>query len=286
MNGIIIKGIGGFYYVKTADGNIYECRARGIFRKNGIKPTVGDNVLFENGSISEIEERRSYLIRPAVANIDNLIIVISAKNPMPDLMLTDKLTVMAEYCGITPIICINKTDLADSINIIKVYKSAGYRVITTSAVENIGTEELKEVISGKISAFAGLSGVGKSSILNLISGVDTETGEISKIQRGRHTTRHVELFEIDNDTFVLDTPGFSSLALSDICDVKANELSEYYPEFKCVNEACRFKGCLHINEPDCAVKKLVDNGDIACSRYESYKDLYEQLKHIKEWENK
>ena len=284
MRGIIVKGIGGFYYVKTADGNLVECKARGIFRKNGIKPTVGDEVEIENASIDKIFERRSYLIRPSVANIDNLIIVIAAANPEPDLLLTDKLTVAALASGITPIICVNKTDLACADDVIKVYKTAGFEVISVSATENIGRNELLRITKGKISAFAGLSGVGKSSILNLMTDFDAETGEISRINRGKHTTRHVELFELDNDTFILDTPGFSSLALSDICDVKANELASYYPEFENTDEECRFKGCSHINEPDCAVKKLVEDGEVTNSRYESYKILYEQLKQIKEWE--
>ncbi len=284
MRGIIIKGIGGFYYVKTADGSVCECRARGIFRKNGIKPTVGDEVEIENSSVEKIYERRSYLIRPSVANIDNLIIVISAANPSPDLLLTDKLTVAAEASGITSVICINKTDLADAVEIEKIYRMAGYSVIVASATELVGAKELKEVVKGKISAFAGLSGVGKSSILNLLSGENAETGEISRINRGKHTTRHVELFEIDKDTFILDTPGFSSLALSDICDIKASELAYYYPEFSSAEGECRFKGCSHINEPDCAVKKLIADGKASQSRYESYKELYEQLKQIKEWE--
>lgn len=284
MKGIIIKGIGGFYYVKTADGSVTECRARGIFRKNGIKPTVGDHVEIENASVVKIYDRRSYLVRPSVANIDNLIIVMAAANPQPDLLLTDKLTVAAEASGITPVICINKTDLADYDSIEAVYKMAGYRVIKTSATELVGASELREIINGKISAFAGLSGVGKSSILNLLTDENAETGEISRINRGRHTTRHVELFELDKDTFILDTPGFSSLALSDICDVKAGELADYYPEFAEVKNDCRFKGCSHINEPDCAVKQLVAINKAAESRYESYKELYEQLKQIKEWE--
>lgn len=284
MKGIIIKGIGGFYYVKATDGSVTACRARGIFRKNGIKPTVGDEVEFENGSVEKIYDRRSYLIRPSVANIDNLIIVISAANPSPDLLLTDKLTVAAEVSGITPVICINKTDLAEVSEIEEVYRMAGYDVITLSAANCIGTDLLSSKIKGKISAFAGLSGVGKSSILNILSGEDAQTGEVSRINRGKHTTRHVELFQLDDDTFILDTPGFSSLALSDICDVRASELADYYPEFRDCADKCRFKGCSHINEPDCVVKKLLDEKKVALSRYESYKELYGQLKQIKEWE--
>lgn len=283
MKGIIIKGIGGFYYVKAADGVVYECRARGIFRKDGIKPTVGDEVEFEGGSVTKIEPRRSYLIRPSVANIDNLVIVIAAANPTPDLFLTDKLAVAAEASGITPVICVNKSDLADYDKICDIYEKAGYRVIVMSAKEALGAEELRAVIKGRVSAFAGLSGVGKSSILNLLSGEAAETGEVSKINRGRHTTRHVELFELEENTFILDTPGFSSLSISDICSVKADELADYFPELAAAQGECRFKGCSHINEPDCAVKAMVGEG-VAQSRYDSYKELYNQLKDIKEWE--
>lgn len=283
MKGIIIKGIGGFYYVKAADGVVYECRARGIFRKDGIKPTVGDEVEFEGGSVTKIEPRRSYLIRPSVANIDNLVIVIAAANPTPDLFLTDKLAVAAEASGITPVICVNKSDLADYDKICDIYEKAGYRVIVMSAKEALGAEELRAVIKGRVSAFAGLSGVGKSSILNLLSGEAAETGEVSKINRGRHTTRHVELFELEENTFILDTPGFSSLSISDICSVKADELADYFPELATAQGECRFKGCSHINEPDCAVKAMVGEG-VAQSRYDSYKELYNQLKDIKEWE--
>lgn len=284
MRGIIVKGIGGFYYVKTDDGRVCECKARGIFRKDRIKLTVGDIVEIDGGSVCKIYDRRSYLIRPSVANIDKLIIVIAAANPEPDYLLADKLTVAALASGITPVICVNKTDIADAEEIIEAYERTGIEVISVSAVENIGKSELDRITKGHISAFAGLSGVGKSSILNLMTGFNAETGEVSKIKRGRHTTRHVELFEIDSDTFILDTPGFSSLALSDICDVKASELADYFPEFNEGKDECRFKGCSHINEPDCLVKNMVEQGLISQSRYDSYKILYEQLKQIKEWE--
>ncbi len=284
MTGIIVKGIGGFYYVKTADGSLFETKARGIFRKDGIKPTVGDNVEFENGSIIKIFERKSYLIRPSVSNIDNLIIVVAAKDPEPDLFLVDKLSVACLYSGIKPIICINKTDILKPQDIYKMYKDIGFDVFMVSAEKNIGCEELVLLLKGKVSAFAGLSGVGKTTLINLVTGEDGETGEVSKINRGRHTTRHVELFSIDKDTYILDTPGFSSLMLSDICRVKKDELSEYFPELSKYNGECRFKGCSHINEPDCAVKNAISNGKIAESRYESYKELYTELDKIKEWE--
>ncbi len=284
MTGIIVKGIGGFYYVKTADGALFETKARGIFRKDGIKPTVGDNVEFENGSITKILERKSYLIRPSVANIDNLIIVVAAKDPEPDLFLVDKLSVACLYSGIKPIICINKTDILKPENIYNMYKNIGFDVFMVSAEKNIGCDELMTLLKGKVSAFAGLSGVGKTTLINLVTGEDGETGAVSKINRGRHTTRHVELFSIDNDTYILDTPGFSSLMLSDICEVRKDELEEFFPEFLKLNQDCRFKGCSHINEPDCAIKDALDNGIISESRYQSYKELYTDLNKIKEWE--
>lgn len=283
MKGIIVKGIGGFYYIKESQGNVYECKARGVFRKNNIKPTVGDVVDFENGSINKIYERKSYLIRPSVANIDNLIIVIAAANPAPDLLLADKLIVAALSSDINPVICINKTDLADYDKILMTYTSAGFDVVTVSAKDGDGIEKLKHYITGKVSAFAGLSGVGKSSILNLLGKKNAEIGEISRINRGKHTTRHVELYDVGDDTFILDTPGFSSLAINEICSITADELSSYYPEFDNVSEECRFKGCSHLNEPDCAVKKLLDEGVIARERYHSYKELYTTLKDIKQW---
>lgn len=284
MKGIIIKGIGGFYYVKDADSTVYECKARGIFRKNNIKPTVGDYVEFENGSINEIYPRKSHLIRPSVANIDNLIIVIAAANPSPDYFLTDKLIVAALASGITPIVCINKTDLAEDTDIVNIYSKAGFEVISICAEKKLGIESVERIINGKVSAFAGLSGVGKSSILNLLSDAAAQTGEISRINRGKHTTRHVELFDIGNNSFILDTPGFSSLAITEICDVKAEELEQYYPEFHTIeDDFCRFKGCSHINEPDCAVKRLVQSGNISIERYDNYTELYNQLKAVKQW---
>lgn len=284
MKGIIIKGIGGFYYVKDADSTVYECKARGIFRKNNIKPTVGDYVEFEKGSINEIYPRKSHLIRPSVANIDNLIIVIAAANPSPDYFLTDKLIVAALASGITPIVCINKTDLAEDTDIVNIYSKAGFEVISICAEKKLGIESVERIINGKVSAFAGLSGVGKSSILNLLSDAAAQTGEISRINRGKHTTRHVELFDIGNNSFILDTPGFSSLAITEICDVKAEELEQYYPEFHTIeDDFCRFKGCSHINEPDCAVKRLVQSGSISIERYNNYTELYNQLKAVKQW---
>ncbi|MBQ7573795.1 MAG: ribosome small subunit-dependent GTPase A [Clostridia bacterium] len=288
MKGIIIKGIGGFYYVKTANNSVYECKARGIFRKDKITPTVGDRVEItikdNKGSIDTIYERKSLLIRPPVANIDTIIIVVAAAEPEPNTKIIDKMILNAKVAGIEPIICINKTDIKDGDTLEAVYHNAGYRVIKVSAKESKGIDELNSVLKDRISAFAGISGVGKSSLLNELTDVGAQTGEISdKIQRGKHTTRHVELFELPYGGYVLDTPGFSTFEPTDI---KADELWHYFPEMEAVGDNCRFRGCLHINEPDCAVKEKLDMGNIAHSRYESYVEIYNILKEKKDWEKK
>ena len=285
MRGIITKGIGGLYFVKAEDNQIYECKARGIFRKEKIKPMIGDNVLFEyddNGAvITEIEPRKNSLIRPSVANIDTLIAVISAKNPCPDFLLTDKLLLMAEIRNIPPVICITKTDLSSTKEIHDVYKNTGYKIFEVSSKTNTGISELKSILKGKTTAFAGLSGVGKSSLLNLLIERNLKTGDIShKINRGKHTTRHVELFDLDIGGFVLDTPGFSSFEPDTI---EENTLSLYYPEMGSYKNSCRFKGCSHINEPDCAVKDALNNGHISEERYKNYCQIYTTLKNNKKW---
>lgn len=285
MTGRIIKGIGSFYYIQAEDNRVYECKARGIFRKEKIIPMIGDTVEIDvkndKGSITKIFKRKNSLVRPPVANIDTLVIVAAARSPEPNLPLIDKMTVNAHIEGIEPIICINKSDLDKRDDLYKIYSEAGYRVIRTSAEENTGIDELIDVIKDKVSAFSGMSGVGKSSLLNLITGNELETGSVSeKIQRGRHTTRHVELMELENGGYVLDTPGFGSLEPN---IVKANELWQYFPEMCGYTGGCKFRGCMHINEPDCAVKNAVMHGSIAQSRYESYKQIFEFLKNIKEW---
>jgi len=288
MLGKIIKGIGGFYYVKTADDKVYECRARGVFRKENIKPYIGDNVEISvnlgKGNIEKILERKNMLIRPPVANIDILVIVIATTEPSPDMLLTDKLILNAEIAGIKPIICINKSDLKNADEVAGIYLNAGYEVISLSAKNQNETEKLLPYIMGKTSAFAGLSGVGKSTLLSILTKTNQETGEVSeKIKRGRHTTRSVELIELSCDGFVLDTPGFSSF---EVTEIKANQLEKYFPEMDGLSANCRFKGCSHINEPDCEVKRFVECGKISKSRYDSYKQIFEKLKNIKEWENK
>lgn len=286
MDGIIIKGVGGFYYVKAADSSIYECKARGVFRKERITPTIGDRVEIEvsagKGAITRIYPRKTLLIRPSVANVDTLMLVIAAASPQPNLTLADKMLINAQINGIEPAVCINKSDLASRNDIKEIYEKALIPVFCASAEKHEGIDQLKKFIKGRVTAFAGLSGVGKSSLLRLITDNEIETGEVSeKIQRGKHTTRHVELFELEDDGFVLDTPGFSSLEVEGI---KADSLQDYFPEMQSVKNNCRFRGCAHISEPDCAVKKLVKSGNMSESRYESYKELYENLKRTKEWE--
>lgn len=288
MTGRIIKGIGGFYYVKTESGEVTECRARGVFRKENIKPLVGDSVEFsvegKLGYVEKILPRKNMLLRPAVANIDAVVIVLAAKEPDPDTLLCDKIILSAEIAGIEPIICINKTDLKSADDLEKTYKNAGYKAFCVSAKDENVREVIMPYLIGKTTAFSGLSGVGKSTLLGILTGKEQETGEVSqKIKRGRHTTRCVELLELASGGYVLDTPGFSSF---EIGGIKADELKDHFPEMRELGDKCRFKGCLHIDEPDCAVKAELTKGNIAESRYESYKIFYETLKKVKEWENK
>ncbi len=287
-NGVIVKGIGGFYYVSTEMG-VAECRARGKFRKQGIKPTVGDRVKItivnENtmeGAVEEIEERKNILIRPPVANIECIVIVIAATKPQPDFFMIDKLILSAESKGIEVLIAVNKTDLESPDEIKSVYEKAGYKVVSVCAKTNYGVDELKGKIKGKITAFAGNSGVGKSSLLNRF-GLSLDVGDVSKIERGKHTTRHVELFEPVPGTYVMDTPGFSIL---EITDIEANDVKKYFNEISALDGKCRFADCNHFGTKsrDCAVSEAVEKGEISTSRFESYKQIYEALKEIKTWE--
>ena len=285
MRGRIYKGIGGFYYVATDTDEIVECKARGKFRKERITPMIGDEVEIEvknsKGSITDIYERKNSLIRPAVSNIDLIVVVVAAKDPDPATFVTDKMLVNAEINEVEAIVCINKTDLADYAELKRIYESAGYKTVCVSATENNGLDELFNLIKGKTAAFAGVSGVGKSTILSHITGVELQTGEVSdKISRGKHTTRHVELFKVSGGGYVLDTPGFSSVEAEDIT---AEELEACFPEIRAVSGECRFRGCAHLEEPDCAVKAKVADGTIAKSRYESYKELYEIQRGKKQW---
>ena len=284
MRGRINKGIGGFYYV-AVDDEIIECKARGKFRKEHITPIIGDEVEIEvkngKGAITKIYERKNSLIRPAVANIDVIVVVVASKDPDPATFVTDKMLVNAEINGIPSIVCINKSDLANTSELYDIYTCAGYKTVCVSALENNGLDELFEIIKGKTAAFAGVSGVGKSTILSRITGMELETGTVSdKISRGKHTTRHVELFKMRGGGYVLDTPGFSSIEAEDI---SLQDLESCFPEILKHSSNCRFRGCAHIGEPDCAVKNAVLGGVIPQSRYESYKELYEIQKGKKIW---
>ena len=274
--GILLKGIGGFYYVDTDEG-VYECRARGLFRKQNIKPLVGDKVTIssidENSRTAllyEILNRKNELIRPSVANVSQLIAVISTENPKPNLYLLDKVIASCEFAEIEVVVCINKTDLADAKVYADIYRNAGFKTIEISAINNSGIDDLKNMLKDKISVFAGNSGVGKSSIINLMLGEDFfETGEVSqKVERGRHTTRHTEHKVLPFGGYIIDTPGFGSLELEKFNEISSERMFREFREFK---QLCRFKDCIHDCEEGCAVIKAVEEGKIEKSRYESYK---------------
>ncbi len=284
--GLILKGIGGFYYVKS-NSEIFECKPRGIFRKEKVVPIVGDRVNFsivnealKEGVIEKIFPRKSLLIRPPVANVDQVILTFAVKSPDPDLLLLDKMIIKSISLDIRPIICINKIDLDTEqslINMFRYYSKAGLVVIYVSASEGFGIENLMSLIGGKLSILAGPSGVGKSTIVKkLYPDERVLIGSLSdKIERGKHTTRHVELFEVEEGGFLADTPGFSSFSIDEIASIS---LGDYYPEFRDYYKNCRFAGCSHISEPSCAVKSAVENQCIDSGRYERYKKLYKQLK--------
>ncbi|MDY3855147.1 MAG: ribosome small subunit-dependent GTPase A [Butyribacter sp.] len=286
MQGKIIRGIAGFYYVHTPQAGIVECKAKGIFRNQKRKPLVGDNVLLsildeenKTGNITQIVERQNQLIRPAVANVDQAVVIFAVSFPKPNLNLLDRFLLMMETQGIPTIICFNKTDDSDEEAIqelISNYENSGCDIFLTSTVTGQGIETFREALLGKTSVFAGPSGVGKSSVMNvLFPEANMETGEISeKIKRGKHTTRHSELFYLGQETYVMDTPGFTSLSLPDI---EKEELKDYYEEFIPYQDQCRFQGCVHINEPDCMVKQALEEQKIAEKRYENYKQFFEEM---------
>lgn len=291
IQGTIIKGIGGFYYVKTQD-SVYSCRARGKFRKDSLTPIVGDlaeiDVTDENkkeGYVIGILPRKNELFRPQVSNIDLLLITFAVQEPEPSTALIDKLTVTAAAKGIPCAICINKSDLntekAEEYK--KIYSDAGFFVLSLSAQTGENVEALKELLKDKTTALAGNSGVGKSSLLNAIGeSFNLKTGNVSdKIRRGKHTTRHTELFPLSFGGFVFDTPGFGSFEIENI---SYRDLPGLFPEIKACEGGCRFNGCSHIKEPDCSVKDALAEGKIPKSRYDSYIELYEELKKIKEWQ--
>ncbi|MCD8013621.1 MAG: ribosome small subunit-dependent GTPase A [Lachnospiraceae bacterium] len=319
MRGKIIRGVGGFYYVHAADGEVYECRAKGIFRKEKVKPLVGDDVEISildaqerTGNVDELLPRRNMLIRPAAANVDQALVVFALTQPKPNLNLLDRFLILMNRQDIPVIICFNKSDLADAEamrSLEQIYRGCGCEVRFVSVAQREGLDGMRALLASKTTVLAGPSGVGKSSLTNaLLGGAHMEVGEISKkVERGKQTTRHTELLvlpamtdqkedpasfcRLDSDgrctdpretgsSYILDTPGFSSLYLQGI---EYEELKEYFHEFALYEPLCRFQGCMHLKEPDCAVKEAVENGEIHRARYESYVLLAEELKERKKY---
>ena len=296
MQGKIIKGIAGFYYVHVEACGIYECKAKGIFRNKKIKPLVGDNVLIDvidednkKGNISDILERKNELIRPASANIDQAMVIFAVKSPEPNYNLLDRFILMMDYQDVPTVVVFNKTDLVEEKDIEelrKIYEKCGCKVIFISAYDDTGIDILIDTLKDKTTILAGPSGVGKSSLTNIILPDRKEereiskTGDVSRIGRGRHTTRHSEIFNVTGSTYICDTPGFTSLNLPEL---EKEQVRFYFNEFDEYEGTCRFNGCVHINEPDCAVKMAVEKGVISRRRYTSYVELYEEIKNQKKY---
>lgn len=290
IDGIIKKGIGGFYYVEAADGIIYECKARGVFRKEKITPLAGDKVeisVDENNknSIEKIYERRNMFKRPPIANVDKLVIVSSVCDPRPNLLIIDRLTAVAVYKNVEPIIVFTKNDLQSADEYIEIYKNAGFKTFAVSNETGEGIGEVKTVIENGVCVFTGNSGVGKSSLINrMYPDFALETGEISKkLGRGRHTTRHVELLKINNG-YIADTPGFSSLDFETNDLIKKDELAFCFPDFSDYIDSCKFSTCAHVNDKGCRLIEAVNSGDVMRSRHESYVTMYNEVKDIKDWQ--
>lgn len=289
VQGIVLRSIGGFYYVEAAD-MVYTCRARGIFRRQGITPVAGDRVVISveddgTGMLEEVLERKNVLVRPPVANLDVLVLVASVCHPRTNTLVLDKMIAVAERKGICPVIVINKSDLGDPTELENIYHSTGLECFTVSATDAQSLEPLRRRLAGQICVFAGNSGVGKSSILNGIDpSLELSTGEISeKLGRGRHTTRTATLYHLA-DGYVVDTPGFSSVDMEQMETIGKDELADCFREFAPYEGKCRFIGCAHYREPNCAVRQAVEAGEVAQSRYDSYVTMYEAVKDKKEWD--
>ncbi len=284
--GLVVKSIGGLYSVESPDG-IYECVPRGLFRKNGDNVCVGDMVTFSSENvICEVSPRKNYIVRPPLANMDQLVFVVSMCEPAPNLTLLDKFIAICEYKGIEPVVVLTKVDLDEFDNIFSIYKNAGINVLVVDYNNNDSIKEIKNQLKGKISAFTGNSGAGKSTLLNAIdSRLQVPTGEVSKkLGRGRHTTRHAQLYKLENGGYIADTPGFSTFETNKYDIIKKEMLSDCFVEFSQFSGKCLFKDCSHTKEKGCAVLKAVDDGIIAASRHESYCQMYEEAKNIKSWE--
>lgn len=292
MRGKIMKGIAGFYYIYVEGQGVYECRAKGIFRKEHVKPLVGDDVEADVldeaqrlGNIRRILPRKNALLRPAVVNVDQALILFAIVKPDPNFNLLDRFLIRMERQSLPTIICFNKQDIASSQekeSLRRAYETCGYQVLFISVLEDEGIECVRERLAGRTTVLAGPSGVGKSSLINRLSPVaNMETGAISeKIERGRHTTRHSEIIALGEDTYIVDTPGFTSL---DISEITKEELGIYYPEFLQYEPLCKFRGCAHMSEPSCGVKEAVEAGKISRVRYENYRLLYQELKEVRRY---
>ena len=292
MQGVIIKSLSGFYTVSVGD-QLVTCKARGRFRHDGSSPLVGDRVELSTdaqgrGRIDRILPRRNRFVRPAVANVDQIVMFASGANPVSDPFLIDRVAAIAAMNACETVVCVNKVDLDPAERLIEIYRGAGFPVVVCSAETGAGVEELRDAIRGKTSAFTGNSGVGKSSLLNrLVPDLALPTGEVSeKLGRGRHTTRHVELFALGEETYVADTPGFASFEVDLLEPIRCEDLQHAFREFQPFIGGCRFPDCRHLKEPDCAVHAAVEAGTIAPERYRSYERLYEIAKSIPEWEKK
>ena len=293
MRGRIQRALSGFYYVKCADGQLYTCKARGKFRREGISPLVGDDVEFcevpgGEGRIDEILPRRNSFDRPSVANIDQMVILASAAIPVTEPYLIDRIASIAALKGCQVLLCLNKCDLDSADELYDIYSRSAIPVLRVSAVTGQGLDALREAIRGKLSAFTGNSGVGKSSVLNaLLPSLALPVGEVSKaLGRGRHTTRHVELFSLGEDTYIIDTPGFSSFDPAEMDLALKQHLPDTFPEFAPYVSDCRFTGCTHTKEKGCRVLQAVKDGLIPASRHRSYVRLFDELKDVKEWQQK
>ena len=292
IEGIIIKGIGGFYYVQSKDGHIHECKARGVFRKNKLSPCAGDKVLISlpdegYSAIEKVLPRKNSLVRPPIVNIDLLVIVVSTCEPLPSTLVIDKMMALATYKGIEPVLVITKSDLCSVDELRQIYLSAGINTIVTSILNDNGIDDLKRFMSNKISVFTGNTGVGKSTLLNhIMPELMLQTGDISKkLGRGKHTTRHVELFRFDGG-YIADTTGFSTVDIERYEIIKKGEIQYCFTDFAPYINSCRFTSCSHTCEKGCSVIEALNEGKIQKSRYDSYIAMYNEVKDIKDWEIK